>query len=63
MPPQTPKKPAAAAKTPTKTPAQTPAPRPPARDLIGYGATPPDPQWPDGAYVGVNFCVNYEEGG
>jgi putative urate catabolism protein len=32
------------------------------RDLIGYGATPPDPRWPDGARVAVQFVVNYEEG-
>ncbi len=34
----------------------------PARDLIGYGATPPDPQWPGGARVAVQFVINYEEG-
>ncbi len=33
------------------------------RDLIGYGATPPDPRWPGGAKVAVQFVVNYEEGG
>lgn len=33
------------------------------RDLVGYGGTPPDPQWPGGAYVAVQFVVNYEEGG
>lgn len=33
-----------------------------ARDLIGYGATPPDPRWPGGAKVAVQFVVNYEEG-
>ncbi|MDF0489691.1 allantoinase PuuE [Sphingomonas sp. H39-1-10] len=32
------------------------------RDLIGYGATPPDPRWPGGARVAVQFVVNYEEG-
>lgn len=32
------------------------------RDLIGYGATPPDPQWPNGARIAVNFVMNYEEG-
>ncbi len=32
------------------------------RDLIGYGATPPDPHWPGGARVAVQFVVNYEEG-
>jgi len=33
------------------------------RDLRGYGATPPDPQWPGGARIAVQFVVNYEEGG
>ena len=32
------------------------------RDLIGYGASPPDPQWPGGARLAVNFVINYEEG-
>ncbi len=32
------------------------------RDLIGYGATPPHPQWPNGARIAVNFVMNYEEG-
>jgi putative urate catabolism protein len=32
------------------------------RDLVGYGASPPDPQWPGGARVAVNFVINYEEG-
>src|SRR5580700_10239848 len=32
------------------------------RDLIGYGASPPDPKWPGGARVAVNFVMNYEEG-
>lgn len=32
------------------------------RDLIGYGASPPDPRWPDGARVAVQFVINYEEG-
>ncbi|MFT3661318.1 MAG: allantoinase PuuE [Gordonia sp. (in: high G+C Gram-positive bacteria)] len=32
------------------------------RDLIGYGATPPDPRWPDGAAIAVQFVLNYEEG-
>ncbi|MFE1593763.1 allantoinase PuuE [Nocardia sp. NPDC058705] len=34
-----------------------------ARDFIGYGPTPPDPQWPDGARIAVQFVLNYEEGG
>jgi putative urate catabolism protein len=33
------------------------------RDMIGYGRNPPDPQWPGGARVAVQFVVNYEEGG
>src|ERR1700730_12734878 len=32
------------------------------RDLIGYRANPPDPKWPGGARVAVNFVMNYEEG-
>ena len=32
------------------------------RDLIGYGANPPDPRWPNGARLAVNFVINYEEG-
>lgn len=33
------------------------------RDLIGYGKTPPDAQWPDNARIAVQFVMNYEEGG
>ena len=33
------------------------------RDLHGYGAVPPDPQWPGGARIAVQFVINYEEGG
>ncbi|MEK9969288.1 MAG: allantoinase PuuE [Ferrovibrio sp.] len=33
------------------------------RDLYGYGPNPPDPKWPGGAQVAVNFVLNYEEGG
>ena len=33
------------------------------RDMIGYGRNRPDPQWPGGALVTVQFVVNYEEGG
>lgn len=33
------------------------------RDLIGYGSTPPDPKWPNGARIAVQFVINYEEGG
>ena len=32
------------------------------RDLIGYGRCPPDPKWPGGARLALNFVVNYEEG-
>lgn len=33
------------------------------RDLIGYGATPPQANWPGQARVAVQFVLNYEEGG
>ena len=33
------------------------------RDLVGYGRNPPDPRWPGGARVAVQFVINYEEGG
>ena len=33
------------------------------RDLIGYGDKPPDPRWPGGARLAINFVLNYEEGG
>lgn len=33
------------------------------RDLVGYGATPPDPKWPGKAKIAVQFVLNYEEGG
>src|SRR5579872_1676119 len=33
------------------------------RDLIGYGANPPEAQWPGGARIAVQFVINYEEGG
>ena len=33
------------------------------RDLKGYGANPPDPQWPGKARIAVQFVLNYEEGG
>lgn len=32
------------------------------RDMVGYGSTPPDPKWPNGARIAVQFVVNYEEG-
>lgn len=34
----------------------------PTRDLVGYGPNPPDPKWPGGARVAINFVMNYEEG-
>ena len=33
------------------------------RNLHGYGARAPDPKWPGGAKLAVQFVVNYEEGG
>ena len=33
------------------------------RDLIGYGRHTPDPAWPDGARIALQFVINYEEGG
>jgi putative urate catabolism protein len=33
------------------------------RDMIGYGAHPPDPKWPGGARLALQFVINYEEGG
>lgn len=33
------------------------------RDMIGYGATPPDPKWPGGAKIAIQIVLNYEEGG
>ncbi|BBK35195.1 hypothetical protein STAQ_02730 [Allostella sp. ATCC 35155] len=33
------------------------------RDLRGYGRNPPDPRWPGGARIAVQFVINYEEGG
>ena len=32
------------------------------RDFVGYGANVPDPKWPNGARLAVNFVLNYEEG-
>ncbi|TVQ36525.1 MAG: allantoinase PuuE [Geminicoccaceae bacterium] len=32
------------------------------RDLVGYADTPPDPKWPNGARIALNFVMNYEEG-
>ena len=33
------------------------------RDLAGYGRNVPDPRWPGGARIAVQFVVNFEEGG
>ena len=33
------------------------------RDMRGYGANPPDANWPYGARTAVQFVINYEEGG
>jgi putative urate catabolism protein len=33
------------------------------RDLVGYGAHPPHPQWPEGARLALSIVLNYEEGG
>jgi chitin deacetylase len=33
------------------------------RDMVGYGRTPPHPEWPGNAAIAVQFVVNYEEGG
>ena len=32
------------------------------RDFVGYGPNPPDPKWPGGARLAVNFVINVEEG-
>ncbi len=32
------------------------------RDLIGYGANPPHPQWPNDAQIALQIVLNYEEG-
>lgn len=36
--------------------------QPGTRDFVGYGPTPPDPAWPGGKRLALNFVVNYEEG-
>ena len=33
------------------------------RDLRGYGRMPPNPKWPGGAKIAIQFVLNYEEGG
>ncbi len=32
------------------------------RDFVGYAGAPPNADWPAGARLAVNFCINYEEG-
>ena len=32
------------------------------RDMVGYGAKPPNANWPNQARVAVQFVINYEEG-
>ena len=32
------------------------------RDLVGYGANPPHPQWQDDAKIALQIVLNYEEG-
>ena len=32
------------------------------RDLVGYGANPPDAKWPGGAQLALSIVLNYEEG-
>jgi peptidoglycan/xylan/chitin deacetylase (PgdA/CDA1 family) len=34
----------------------------PQRDFVGYGPTPPQVRWPNGALLALSFVVNYEEG-
>ena len=33
------------------------------RDLLGYGEHPPNPRWPNGGVIAVNFNLNIEGGG
>lgn len=33
------------------------------RNMRGYGRATPDPKWPKGAHIAVQFVLNYEEGG
>ena len=33
------------------------------RDMIGYGETPPNVNWPGNARIALQFVINYEEGG
>ncbi|MFM9883368.1 MAG: allantoinase PuuE [Burkholderiales bacterium] len=36
--------------------------KPYSRDMVGYGGVFPDPKWPGGARIAINFVLNYEEG-
>ena len=33
------------------------------RDFYGYGPNPPDPKWPGGARLALEFAINFEAGG
>jgi putative urate catabolism protein len=33
------------------------------RDLVGYGRSPPEANWPGNARIALQFVLNYEEGG
>lgn len=33
------------------------------RDFYGYGPNPPDPRWPGGARLALEFAINFEAGG
>ena len=33
------------------------------RDMVGYGANPPQAEWPQSARLALQFVINYEEGG
>ena len=33
------------------------------RNMLGYGASAPNPKWPNNAKIAVQFVLNYEEGG
>ena len=48
--------------SPLSTESQHVTPRSLERDFVGYGAKPPNPRWPGGARLALNFVLNYEEG-
>ena len=33
------------------------------RNMLGYSGKPPNPNWPNGAKIALQFVLNYEEGG